>query len=203
MAAKTSNRLDKLEATVDILLSVVKERTTIRKDCEVQACVQHIEHGSQTVWRKNITERGNQIQPRTADACVSVGVSRPLKSTDTQTDRVISTADIFLKKVSTQVLKHIADVDSQWLSQEVRDQRIVSSFLNIQNRKFNTNDVVTALVTLGKLVAQKSHAQDSEYDSEYETETEGEDGSTPTPRPTQQNVHSQGASLYYKVRQAA
>ena len=207
---KKQDRIDRLENTVNILLELVNNRNIIRKDADTQTTKQtmtattHAQTETvtttstdcQTEFRKNITERGILVKPTLRS--VSVGTERIARVDTkvhavTQTEKVISLAEIFLRKVNTRVLPQLNAVELEWIQNEVNNQTfdngdVPVSFQRIKARQFSTEDVVTAIVAVCQMVVATYNGDETEYETDVEDE----------PEQTPPAV----ASLYYKVRQS-
>lgn len=186
---KQEDRLRVLENTMNMVMEVINTRNIVRKDCEVQTTAQnHVDQttqtttpvtqaGTQTYCAVNITERGIQVRPKQVCASVQVRVS----GTDTATQASIpATSDVFMGKVRDFILPQLNNVERDWVHNEVRNNTFssntVESFNNIRRRKFDTDDVVRALLACINMVIV-TYGQQSE--SEYETETESDTEDVP------------------------
>ena len=165
MPPKREDRIQALEHSVKVLMEIIATRDVRYKDSDTQTVVQHtIAAGTQTAnrtsstistqseFRKNVTERGNQIKPHVKEACTNTECKQndALEDAHTQTEKVISIADIFLKKVSQQILPELNNIDNNWIVDETknntfRTQNVLECFHRIKNRQFNTSDVVEAM----------------------------------------------------------
>lgn len=173
----------------------------------------------QTEFRKNITERGNQIAPACADA-----------KCQTEKDK----GALLLEELSKHVLPLLAAADPNWLIEAGNNNMI-----NIENadkhlaaiikRKFNTQDVVLTISAFAQIVnATFNQQSETEYETEYETDQEATpqqyqprpptpqmylaQGQRPPPRgqymaqgqrpamPQQQAAETPQGALYYKIR---
>jgi len=228
MPPKKDERLNRLENSVNLLMEIMATRNIRQKDAEIQtttneqkcAEIQTIimqdTKETQTIFRKNITERGIQVKAR----CNSVGTNtetmRETKiNTETQTDKIISVADIFLNKVTQKVLPQLQKIQDNWIEDEIRNNTFSSNnirehFDNINiRRQFNTNDVVNAIIACTEMIVA-TYGQETDYETDYQTEDESDNNSyNSVPNHNMNPIRSNNINsnsgnnptLYYKIKQ--
>ena len=203
MPPKKNDRLDKIEATVHMLMEVMNQRAIVRKDCEVQTVPfkqkTMVDRMAQTQpVRRNITERGNQICIK--PTVTSIGTSMEQKTqndADTQTEKTIAVSEIFMKKINQRVLGHLAAIDAHG----VDDPAAAQSLRSIQNRKFNSEDVVVALKCACQMALMYASLESADEYESYD-EAAQEDGQRGTQGAQGGTQGTQGGALYFKVRHA-
>lgn len=229
MPLKKEERIQALEHSVGVLMELYAQRKVRLKDSDTQT--ERNERrafstqtttgttagvGVQTEFRKNITERGIQIAPHMVDAMTNTDQQRPDPighSVETQTEKVISIADIFMKKVNTRIMPQLSNVENSWIINETNnrtfgDKNILGAFQRIKNRQFNTGDVVDAIHACIQMILV-TYADDA-GESEYETDDDscacgnpncvGEHAKQNTNIMGRQNTPAAG-NMYLKIRQ--
>ena len=122
-----------LNNSVKVLMELVSNRRIIKKDSETQTII----------LRKNITERGNQIKPKTKETGVNTQRVENIQKIDStiQTEKTISIADILLRKITERLLPKILMMNLERCNAENKDELHIA-LENIQNNVLNTEDVV-------------------------------------------------------------
>lgn len=202
-----NNRVNAVENQLGLILGTLgslKERMESYEnkrpcnDSTQTAIIVSTERECQTEFRKNVTERGNQIQPVVGEQ-------------GTQTDPQPNVGKKLMEKMSQVILPALASVKMEWLKEAieenvVKDGAAKNALQNIITKRFSTDDVVVALHACIEIVratyaeeANETEESGTEYESEYDT-GESESDVSSSPGPEQPQPRAPGVSLYYKVR---